>query len=165
MYAEEVINAIFHLCQQPQHLIHELIDFLTQKLRNTGSDISCSDIGSISALNYSLCQLFFTAGHAAIKTVGWLEAVELELKYRNVHASSSKLLENENVELERCVGNTEDEVGDFVMMLREHEIIFGSKSILSTFASLVVEVCSNVVSFDVCFSTLFCAHSRFAALH
>ena len=50
-------------------------------------------------------------------------------------------------ELDQVAGNAEDEIGDVVGEVRERELLYGQRSLLSLFGPVTVHICSNPTSY------------------
>lgn len=50
-------------------------------------------------------------------------------------------------ELDQVAGNAEDDIGDVVGEVREKELLYGSRSLLSLFGPVVVHICSNPTAY------------------
>lgn len=110
----------------------------------------------------ALSQLLFIVGHVAIKQIVHLELCELDFKKRKAEREKDKkdkpaasasptkkskpgtpaAAEDEN-ELDLIGGTTEDDFTEHMALIREHEILYGPTSLLSSFGPLVREICSN----------------------
>lgn len=69
------------------------------------------------------------------------------LSYYNLVESSNK---KGGDDLELVSGSAEDEFSEAVAVVREQEILFGNRSLLSVFGPLVSFICSNNLTFSVC---------------
>lgn len=164
--AEQAIDAIFRIITNPIVLCDAVIKSKTKDVF-----ISEKDDESRTA---SLAQLLFIVGHVAIKTIEHLEKLEAQFKKMKHDLEAEKSNQRkENAaesELEMIGGTSEDDFADVVVYIRETEILFGEKSLLAKFGSLVTEICLNRKAYDngilqrsavLCLSKLMCVSSKF----
>ena len=52
-------------------------------------------------------------------------------------------------ELDQVAGTAEDEFTESILLIRERELLYGSKSLLSKFAPIISHICSNTHLFKV----------------
>ena len=52
-------------------------------------------------------------------------------------------------ELDQVTGSAEDEFADDLAVIREHELLYGTKSLLTAFGPFIQTICMSNVSFDV----------------
>ncbi|CAJ0844724.1 3270_t:CDS:2 [Entrophospora sp. SA101] len=160
--AEQIINTIYLICEQPDILCAEIIKRKTVKLfdlkqhSDDDMEIDMAGEGEDSSTSEAfmrdpnqLSQLIFIAGHVAIKQIVHLEAIELEWKRQKVelgkHKSSTNSIDDE---LEQVTGTSEDDIYEVLMYIREQELLYGSDSLLSVFGPLVVHICSINKSYN-----------------
>lgn len=62
-------------------------------------------------------------------------------------AQSAK--DKDGEELDQVAGNAEDEIGDRIQAVREHEILYGEESLLAAYAQMIVRVCGSPQIFKV----------------
>ena len=55
----------------------------------------------------------------------------------------------EQEELDQVAGNAEDEIGERIAAMREHELLYGSHSLLATFGPMLVHICGSPHKFKV----------------
>ncbi|KAK9712483.1 condensin complex non-SMC subunit Cnd1, variant 2 [Basidiobolus ranarum] len=145
--AEQAINTIYLLCDHPDTLCGTLIKDKARAAFNAEPSkqqaVNTSEETDIKSHSRSilLSQLIFIVGHVAIKQIVHIEIIENEWKRRNTETRDSKKLDDD--ELDQVVGTTEDDVADVATYVRERELLFGPKSLLTTFGALVVHICSN----------------------
>ena len=79
-----------------------------------------------------------------------LERIESSWK-RKKHEKDKHAAKKENNEedLEMTTGTAEDEFLDVMGSVRERELLFGPNTLLSTFAPIIVNICSNRQKFSV----------------
>lgn len=53
-------------------------------------------------------------------------------------------------ELDQVVGNAEDDIGDRITNIREHELLFDENSLLTSFGPMLVHICGSPHKFKVC---------------
>lgn len=126
----------------------------------------------------ALSQLLFIVGHIAIKQIVHLELCELEFKRRKAekeknkpsNASPTKGASTEQDELDLIGGTTEDDFTEAMTHIRERELLYGANSLLSHYAPLVTEICSNNTKYKdenlqaaatLCMAKLMCVSSEY----
>ena len=126
----------------------------------------------------ALSQLLFIVGHIAIKQIVHLELCELEFKRRKAErekaktatASPVKSAGVEQDELDLIGGTTEDDFTEAMTHIRERELLYGEKSLLSSFGAMVAEICSNNTVYQnedlqaaatLCMAKLMCVSSEY----
>ncbi|XP_077268187.1 CAP-D2 condensin subunit isoform X3 [Temnothorax americanus] len=169
-FATDALNAIYHLANQPDKLINELLLDITEKgqLMNKDTD-QASDVSSTV-----LSKLLYIVGHVAIKQLVHLDvSIYKELKRRNMlremqgkkkkrlprsalptpdgkarssNTSTSSNMRRENSTYaedngeEALEGAMDDAEAEFVSGALEHEIVTGN-GLLVKFVPLVLDVC------------------------
>ncbi|EME80988.1 uncharacterized protein MYCFIDRAFT_155217 [Pseudocercospora fijiensis CIRAD86] len=135
----------------------------------------------------ALSQLLFAVGHIALKQIVHLELCEQDFKRRKAEkeklgksepASAKKSKKGDKKseeeeaadELDLMAGTNEDDFTDAIAHIRERELLFGEKSLLTHFGPLVSEICSNNTSYPnaelqaqaaLCMAKLMCVSSEF----
>ncbi|KAL8722666.1 MAG: hypothetical protein Q9225_000898 [Loekoesia sp. 1 TL-2023] len=126
----------------------------------------------------ALSQLLFIVGHIAIKQIVHLELCELEFKRRKAEkeknkppsASPTKDASTDQDELDLIGGTTEDDFTEAMTHIRERELLYGANSLLSHYAPLVTEICSNNTKYKdenlqaaatLCMAKLMCVSSEY----
>ena len=126
----------------------------------------------------ALSQLLFIVGHIAIKQIVHLELCELDFKRRKAekekmktaNASPAKSAGVDQNELDLIGGTTEDDFTEAMTHIRERELLYGDHSLLSNFAPLVTEICSNNTAYQdedlqaaatLCMAKLMCVSSDY----
>ncbi|KAL9602936.1 MAG: hypothetical protein Q9219_001461 [cf. Caloplaca sp. 3 TL-2023] len=125
----------------------------------------------------ALSQLLFIVGHIAVKQIVHLELCELEFKRRKADKeknkaanASSKALPTDQDELDLIGGTTEDDFTEAMSHIRERELLYGSNSLLSHYAPMVTEICSNNTKYNdenlqaaatLCMAKLMCVSSEY----
>ncbi|KAI9800217.1 MAG: hypothetical protein M1825_004201 [Sarcosagium campestre] len=132
----------------------------------------------------ALSQLLFIVGHVAIKQIVHLELCELDFKRRKAEkekqkagevaatavSPSSKEDSSMQDELDLIGGTTEDDFTEAMAHIRERELLYGEKSLLSNFGPLVAEICSNNTAYRdrnlqgaaaLCLAKLMCVSSEY----
>lgn len=136
--AEEAISAIFTLCPDADALCTEIIKEKTEAVFEGGSPASLE-----------LAQLLYIVGDVSIKLMVLLEAHEAMFKKKKhdldiARAQGEQTEEQaQQQELEMIGGTSEDDFTDAVTHVKEREVLYGEKSLLSRYGPLVVEICSN----------------------
>jgi condensin complex subunit 1 len=113
---------------------------------------------------FHLSQLVFLVGHIALKHIVHLELVEREWKRRKDEATKGKHIYSKNSileadvdaaeqkptkgskaqdDIEQVAGNAEDEIGDTINGIRERELLYGEKSLLSLYGPMIVHICGT----------------------
>ncbi|KAK0494600.1 non-SMC mitotic condensation complex subunit 1-domain-containing protein [Armillaria luteobubalina] len=209
--AEQVINTVYTLGEQPDVFCNDLIKMLTQRAftpgSQTGSDTEDKENdpdamdedhpGDISQAGsqepkatdlgdaFHLSQLLFVVGHVAIKHIVYLELVEREAKRQKdeAHAEEKKAAQapgargsssKDGEELDQVAGNAEDEIGERMQEIREHELLFGPESLLAVYGPMLVYICGRPDKFKnptlkaaatLSFSKFLCVSSQFCDAH
>ncbi|KAB8254588.1 armadillo-type protein [Aspergillus pseudonomiae] len=167
--AEQAVSAIYALSKHPDVLCSDILKRKTrsvfqpqaqrspsqgasdgdEKHPGTASTDSPTTRKSSSAV---LSQLLFVVGHIAIKQIVHLELCELDFKRRKAEQEKNKASTatpqtskdpTEDDELDLIGGTTEDDFTDAMAHIRERELLYGNKSLLSNFGPLVTEICAN----------------------
>ncbi|WEW60385.1 condensin complex non-SMC subunit Cnd1 [Emydomyces testavorans] len=196
--AEQAINAIYALAKHPDSLCSDIVRRKTKfvfQSPTTPRNSPPSDISDIRprtpegqgvtqnvALKTSpvgLSQLLFIVGHIAIKQIVHLELCEQEFKRRKAEQEKNKAAsspsQNENDapdgdELDLIGGTTEDDFTEAMAHIRERELLFGEKSLLTNFGPLVTEICANNNTYSdrnlqaaatLCMAKLMCVSSEY----
>lgn len=167
--AEQAISAIYALSKHPDVLCSDILKrktrsvFQPQTQRSSSQGTSDGDEkrpGTASTDNPTtrkpssavLSQLLFVVGHIAIKQIVHLELCELNFKRRKAEQEKNKASTaapqmnkdpTEGDELDLIGGTTEDDFTDAMAHIRERELLYGDKSLLSNFGPLVTEICAN----------------------
>ncbi|KAJ7598958.1 non-SMC mitotic condensation complex subunit 1-domain-containing protein [Mycena floridula] len=97
---------------------------------------------------FELSQLLFIVGHVAIKHIVYLELVEREWKRQKddkppADKAASGAAPKAVDELDQVVGNAEDDIGDRVATIREHELLYGPESLLAVYGPMLVHICGS----------------------
>ncbi|KAG7094848.1 hypothetical protein E1B28_005656 [Marasmius oreades] len=115
------------------------------------SDQPPSQAGKDDSLGdaFELSQLLFVVGHIAIKHIAFLEIVEREWKRQKDEKQAAEKAargahntNKDGEELDQVAGNAEDEIGDRVQEIREHELLEGG-SLLALFGPMLVHICGS----------------------
>ncbi|KAI9068415.1 hypothetical protein FKP32DRAFT_1587688 [Trametes sanguinea] len=131
---------------------------------------------------FELSQLLFVVGHVAIKQIVFLELVEREWKRQKhekemaakIGGSGAADKSKEQEELDQVAGNAEDEIGERIAAMREHELLYGPQSLLATFGPMLVHICGSPHKFKnrtlrmaatLAFSKFLCVSSQFCEQH
>ena len=194
--AEQAISAIYALSKHPDTLCSEILRRKTKHVFQQQSSQPTSEpmdvIDGQSGLpspppeegeqkqkgSLTLSQLLFMVGHIAIKQIVHLELCELEFKRRKTekekikppNASPTKASTIDQDELDLIGGTTEDDFTEAMTHIRERELLYGESSLLSNFAPLVTEICSNNTAYrdedlqasaTLCMAKLMCVSSEY----
>ncbi|KAI0667334.1 non-SMC mitotic condensation complex subunit 1-domain-containing protein [Trametes maxima] len=134
--------------------------------------------GKDSGDAFELSQLLFIVGHVAIKQIVFLELVEREWKRQKhekemaakIGGAGTPNKAKDQEELDQVAGNAEDEIGERIAAMREHELLYGSQSLLATFGPMLVHICGSPHKFKnrtlrmaatLAFSKFLCVSSQF----
>lgn len=126
----------------------------------------------------ALSQLLFMVGHIAIKQIVHLELCELDFKRRKAekeknkppNESPTKGASTDQDELDLIGGTTEDDFTEAMTHIRERELLYGENSLLSHYAPMVTELCSNNTKYNdenlqaaatLCMAKLMCVSSEY----
>ena len=126
----------------------------------------------------ALSQLLFLVGHIAIKQIVHLEICEQEFKRRKAEKEKEKTAStspkkgapSEQDELDMIGGTTEDDFTEAMNHIREKELLYGEKSLLSNFGPLVTELCAHNTDYPdptlqaaatLCMAKLMCVSSEY----
>ncbi|KAL8701918.1 MAG: hypothetical protein Q9224_000272 [Gallowayella concinna] len=194
--AEQAISAIYTLSKHPDTLCSEILRRKTKHVFQQQAVPEDPDamegVEDQHALpspppeespkrqkpSLALSQLLFIVGHIAIKQIVHLELCELDFKRRKAekeknkasNASSTKGAPAEQDELDAIGGTTEDDFTEAMTRIREQELLYGSNSLLSHYAPLVTELCSNNTKYNdedlqaaatLCMAKLMCVSSEY----
>lgn len=133
---------------------------------------------SIQKPALALSQLLFIVGHIAIKQIVHLELCELDFKRRKAEKEKNKApnappvkgAPTDQDELDLIGGTTEDDFTEAMTDIRERELLYGPNSLLSHYAPLVTEICSNNTNYNddnlqaaatLCMAKLMCVSSGY----
>lgn len=72
------------------------------------------------------------------------------LSENGLNASNSAPSKDGGEELDQVAGNTEDEIGDLIVSVREDEMMYSPLSLLATFGPMIAHICLNPAMFKVC---------------
>ncbi|KAF9029542.1 hypothetical protein BDZ89DRAFT_1065324 [Hymenopellis radicata] len=125
---------------------------------------------------FVLSQLLFVVGHVAIKQLVFLELAEREMKRQRDSdaAAQGGQASKEVEELDQVVGNAEDDVGDQMAHIREHELLYGDRSLLKLFGPMLIHICSRTKKYKnptlkaaatLSLSKFLCVSSQFCGDH
>lgn len=160
--AEEALNTLYTIAVHPDNIASDILREKTKTL--FGED------GQNSVI--ALSQLFFLVGHTGLKTMIYLEKCEAEFKKKKI-AAENKKSEADN-ELDMIGGTNEDDFSDAVQAIKEKEMLYGEKSMLSQYVPLVIEVVKNPKAYHdpllqrqaiLCLCKMMCISPRFCETH
>ncbi|CAA22886.1 condensin complex non-SMC subunit Cnd1 [Schizosaccharomyces pombe] len=165
---EQAIEAIYAVAKHPDELCTNIILLLTKQLfkpsnheNTTSNDDHAMDedlddspeeetLKDEEEIGIRLAHLIFLVGHVAIKQLVYIEYCEAEFKRRKADAerlavqnSNNPINGQETSEYDLITGTSEDDFSEAMTFIRERELLYGENSLLSRFAPLVVELCSN----------------------
>ncbi|KAL0945257.1 hypothetical protein HGRIS_000767 [Hohenbuehelia grisea] len=130
---------------------------------------------------FELAKLLFVVGHVAIKHIVFLELVEREWKRQKDEKQAAEKAASGRAdgqrggskdveELDQVAGNAEDEIGDRIAAVREHELLYGPDSLLAVYGDMLVHICGSPHKFKnqtlratatLAFSKFLCVSSQF----
>ncbi|KAK9473298.1 armadillo-type protein [Dipodascopsis tothii] len=169
--AEEAINAIYSLSHHPDVICSSIIRDKLKIVFAQPTELTAGD--RPQSATCALSQLFFAVGHIAIKQIVHMESCEIEFKRRKAMLEKDKTVSSANSaneELDLISGTSEDDFAEAMAHIRERELLHDNNSLLTTFGSMVVEVCSNFKVYDdeqlqlastLCLAKLMCVSSAF----
>lgn len=194
--AEQAINAIYALAKHPDILCSDLIrrkarsvfqPYLqprdSQSAESEQDDFATPPSEPQPAQQKTssavLSQLLFIVGHIAVKQIVHLESCELDFKRRKAEQEKNKDLQaaaqtsnepTEDDELDLIGGTTEDDFTEAMSHIRERELLYGEKSLLTNFGPLVEDICANNNTYPdrnlqaaatLCMAKLMCVSSEY----
>ena len=194
--AEQAVGAIYTLSKHPDTICSTILRRITKRVfqappvKPVSEDVTMTEgqdglltpppeaAGPSQKGAIALSQLLFLVGHIAIKQIVHLELCELDFKRRKAekeksrpaNASPQKAPKEDQDELDLIGGTTEDDFTEAMAHIRERELLYGEKSLLSNFGPLVIEICSNNTAYDnrdlqasatLCMAKLMCVSSEF----
>lgn len=192
--AEQAINAIYALAKHPDILCSDIIKRKTKfvfqpYLPSRESQSADSEGGRFETppsepqqqktSSAVLSQLLFIVGHVAVKQIVHLEVCELDFKRRKAEQEKNKDpnpgadASNEPTgddELDLIGGTTEDDFTEAMTHIRERELLYGERSLLTNFGPLVANICSNSNTYPdrnlqaaatLCMAKLMCVSSEY----
>ena len=193
--AEQAIGAIYSLSKHPDTLCSEILRRKTKHVfqsqpapepmkgieGQSGLQTPPPDEGEVKQKgSIALAQLLFIVGHIAIKQIVHLEICELDFKRRkaekektkapNASPTKASAADHDQDELDLIGGTTEDDFTEAMTHIRERELLYDEKALLSNFAPLVTEICSNNTAYKnedlqaaatLCMAKLMCVSSEY----
>jgi condensin complex subunit 1 len=143
--AEQAVNTIYTLSEQPDRVCASIIKHLTQQLRAANQ----SDSAEASCSTAALTRLIFIVGHVALRHLVHLDYIQGELRRRR--SVKEKLNEDkkgkpghvaEAIEDELGVQTaTEESEGEFIQQVAERQLV--CRNLLGAYAPLVISICQN----------------------
>lgn len=64
-------------------------------------------------------------------------------------ASASAGKDAKGDDLDQVSGNAEDDIGDNMAFIREHELLYGEDSLLALYGPLISDICANPSKYEV----------------
>lgn len=170
--AEQAINTIYKLCENPEILCEAMIRdktikvFGMKEISDPAGDLDSPNDAMVLDYDLSmtqqalpfpqhaihqssneLSQLLFLVGHVALKQIVHLEIIESAWKRKKTQKETEENGQNDKTEvedeLEQVGGTAEDDIGDAMIRIREREMLFGANSLLGRFGPLLTEVCAR----------------------
>ena len=194
--AEQAISAIYVLAKHPDNLCSEILRRKTKFVFQQRSAVPSPDAMDVDTNEaglatpppeqpeipqkpaLALSQLLFLVGHIAIKQIVHLEICEQDFKRKKAEKEKEKSLNpspkkgapSEQDELDLIGGTTEDDFTEAMAHIRERELLYDEKALLSNFGPLVTEICSNTTTYKdknlqatatLCMAKLMCVSSAY----
>lgn len=131
--AEQALNTIYVLGDQPDALTSDIIRHMTRRVFGDALEHGDATL---------LAQLLFVAGHCAVKQLVHLELIEKEFKRRRAEETKATAGKDKD-EIEQVAGSVEDDIGDAIAHAREREIMHAPNSLLSVFGPMSAAVVSQ----------------------
>ncbi|KAJ3196388.1 Condensin complex subunit [Irineochytrium annulatum] len=119
-------------------------------------DISEDSAGDsdVQADAFDLSKLCFIVGHAAVKEIGHLEAIENDWKNHKASSDCRNTPGKPVDELDQVVGTAEDEFSEALAYIRERELLYGNKSLFNVYTAILVHICRFNLEFNLLFTIL-----------
>ncbi|KAG8711565.1 Condensin complex subunit [Ceratobasidium sp. 423] len=213
--AEQAINTIYQLGEQPDTLCSDLIKTFTRRVfappakpapppsNDEDAEMADGDGDGDTTIQapeptqepgapepsqqpaksgdmgnaFHLSQLVFVVGHVALKHIVHLELVEREWKRRKDEAAKAEKKPAKGSkaaaaadDIEQVAGNAEDDIGDTIQSIREHELLSGPNSLLALYGPMIKEICGTPKTYrnqilrmaaTLALSKLMCVSSKF----
>jgi condensin complex subunit 1 len=197
--AEQAIGAIYTLSKHPDLLCSDILRRKTKSVFQVAlqkpfpEEVSTGGEGHLSSVtllenpqlptpktsSVPLSQLLFIVGHIAIKQIVHLELCELDFKRRKSEQEKNKVVNpapqkkgdlSADDELDLIGGTTEDDFTEAMAHIRERELLYGEKSLLTNFGPLVADICANNNAYPdrnlqaaatLCMAKLMCVSSEY----
>ncbi|XP_076282236.1 CAP-D2 condensin subunit isoform X2 [Lasioglossum baleicum] len=157
-FATDAINAIYHLANQPDHLMQQLILFIYNQQQFNNNNLTETIVPS-----YILSKLFYIIGHIAIKQMVHLDtSIYKELKRRDalrklkkgecpdkgpssarqqLRIKETSVITEDNGE-EAVEGAVDDAHAELINDILENHVVTGD-GLLAQFVPLLLHVCQN----------------------
>ncbi|KAI8901190.1 non-SMC mitotic condensation complex subunit 1-domain-containing protein [Globomyces pollinis-pini] len=154
-FAEQGINALYVMSEHPDKICGHVIKQLARRVfelqlpeehvglfENTRQDTPIDVAPQLANEAIRLAQLLFFVSHVGMKQIVHLEFIESEWKRRKNLKEKDGISKQGN-DLDMVTGSVEDEFSECVAHVREHEILFSQKGLLSTFGPMIAHVCTH----------------------
>ena len=142
--AEQAINAIYCLAEQPDSLCTPIIKYLASRLLSGEKSPETSE-NTGKTNNIVLSKFLFVIGHVALKHMQYLEDIQNELTRRKNLTNKPKTPGappgDESLEDELGINASVDDTDEYIQAITQNEIVL--KNLLGSFAPLIIAVCSN----------------------
>ena len=63
--------------------------------------------------------------------------------YVMVEKAAAKAGEKDGNDLDAVAGNAEDDIGDLIANIREKELLYGDKSLLTVYGPMIAHICAS----------------------
>ncbi|KAK7207781.1 condensin complex subunit 1 [Myxozyma melibiosi] len=190
--AEQAINAVFSLAKKPDLLCGNVIKQKTRAVFGNEVSESSKPMSTTCALS----QLLFIVGHVAIRQLVQMEMIENEFKRRKIASEKGELIRNSKVchvcanflvfstdnqspstskdELDLITGTSEDDFSDAMGQIRERELLYDNRALLTRFGAMVTEICSDNLKYNdpqlqimstLCMAKFMCVSAAYCESH
>ncbi len=135
--------------------LSESISQMDQDVENPIMDEIQNDEKKTNDKVVQLSKLCFMVGHVAVKEIVHLEAIESEWKRRKylgilyIWLLDKAQTKKASDDLDQVNGTAEDEFAEKIIHLRERELLYGEKALLSIFGPMISFICLHNRSFNV----------------
>lgn len=134
----QAIATIFALADRPSLILTRILIGQTREVFQNGT---------INASKSQLGKLLLMIGQVAACFSEHLDVIEKHGK-ESAQKFDAKSANGEDADLAKVSASAEDDFAELVKGVREHEVLFGSNSILSVLGPVVVAVCTNNTMFN-----------------
>ncbi|EAL60491.1 condensin-2 complex subunit D3 [Dictyostelium discoideum AX4] len=139
MFAEQVINTIYILAEQPDLISSEIIKKLSDQVLDENGETN----------QYCLSKLIFILGHIAIKQLVYVEEIQSEIKRIQYEQSKQSKNNNNNnkkktdIEKELGTDQAEAEAESEAIQIQAESDILSENNLIGKYSQLVVSICYN----------------------
>ncbi|ODV92907.1 hypothetical protein CANCADRAFT_18181, partial [Tortispora caseinolytica NRRL Y-17796] len=138
---EAAVKSIYHLADHPDVIC-------THAIRQLALEVFSEDGSPEEDSVDKLCQLIFLVGQVAIEQIVYMEYCEKTYKRLKAQEKArSTTVSSAADDLDRAVAPIEDDISDTMNIVREKELLYGSRSLLARFAPMVSRICSRNLTY------------------